>query len=42
VIGILGTGALLVLLYFGCEVLLPITLAVMLSLLVAPMIHVNK
>lgn len=39
VIGILGTGALLALLYFGREVLIPITLAVMLSLLVAPMIH---
>lgn len=39
VIGILGTGAVLALLYFGREVLIPITLAVMLSLLVAPMIH---
>jgi len=39
VIGILGTAALLALLYFGREVLIPITLAVMLSLLVAPMIH---
>ena len=39
VIGILGTGAVLALLYFGREVLIPITLAVMLSLLVAPMIY---
>ena len=39
VVGILGTAALLALLYFGREVLIPITLAVMLSLLVAPMIH---
>ncbi len=39
VIGILGTATLLALLYFGREVLIPITLAVMLSLLVAPMIH---
>lgn len=39
VIGILGTGAVLALLYFGREVLIPITLAVMLSLLVAPLIH---
>lgn len=39
VIGILGTAAVLALLYFGREVLIPITLAVMLSLLVAPMIH---
>ena len=39
VIGILGAATLLALLYFGREVLIPITLAVMLSLLVAPMIH---
>ncbi len=39
VIGILGTAAVLALLYFGREVLIPITLALMLSLLVAPLIH---
>jgi predicted PurR-regulated permease PerM len=39
VLGILGTGTVLALLYFGREVLIPITLAVMLSLLVAPLIH---
>lgn len=39
VAGILGTATILALLYFGREVLIPITLAVILSLLIAPLVH---
>jgi predicted PurR-regulated permease PerM len=38
-VGIIGTATLLALLYFGREVLIPITLAVILSLLIAPFVH---
>ena len=36
---IVGTGVILALLYFGREVLIPITLAVILSLLIAPLVR---
>ncbi|MBV8659367.1 MAG: AI-2E family transporter [Burkholderiales bacterium] len=39
VAGIVGTATVLALLYFGRDVLIPITLALMLSLLIAPLIH---
>jgi predicted PurR-regulated permease PerM len=38
-IGILATAAVLALLYFARDVLVPITLAVFLSLLIAPLVH---
>ncbi|SFC72841.1 Predicted PurR-regulated permease PerM [Collimonas sp. OK412] len=37
--GILGTAIVLALLYFGRDVLIPITLAIILSLLITPFIH---
>ena len=39
VAGILGTATVLALLYFGRDVLIPITLAIILSLLITPFIH---
>src|ERR1700733_1592148 len=38
-IGILATASVLALLYFARDVLVPITLAVFLSLLIAPLVH---
>src|ERR1700733_11222871 len=38
-IGILATATVLALLYFARDVLVPITLAVFLSLLIAPLVH---
>ena len=38
-LGIIAAGVLLTLLYFGREVLIPLTLALMLSLLIAPLVH---
>ena len=38
-IGILATAAVLALLYFARDVLVPITLAILLSLLIAPLVH---
>ena len=40
--GIIATAAVLALLYFGRDVLVPITLAVILSLLIAPLVHVLR
>ncbi|GAB7128205.1 AI-2E family transporter [Silvimonas sp. JCM 19000] len=37
-----GAAAMLALLYFGREVLIPITLAIMLSLLIAPLVRANR
>lgn len=39
VAGILGTATVLALLYFGRDVLIPVTLAIILSLLITPLIH---
>jgi predicted PurR-regulated permease PerM len=41
-LGIIATGTLLALLYFGRDVLVPITLAVILSLLIAPLVRVLR
>src|SRR5580698_6050106 len=41
-LGIIATATLLALLYFGRDVLVPITLAFILSLLIAPLVHVLR
>ena len=41
-LGIVATGTVLAILYFGREVLVPITLAVILSLLISPLVRVLR
>ena len=41
-LGIVATGTILAILYFGREVLVPITLAVILSLLISPLVRVLR
>jgi len=41
-LGIIAVGVVLTLLYFGRDVLIPLTLSLMLSLLIAPLVHVLR